>query len=188
MASTRVRELTSDEEWDAAVPILRQLWRDAEESFVRSWRGEDDYLLFGLYAPLDGENDEPETSNGNESGDGSGDRSRTHAGDADRDDGDGRVSEATGTTAGRSLVAVAGVSVQRVLHHVRHAWIHDFVVDEPHRGAGYGTELLQFVEDWARDRDCEAVALATRLDNRTARAFYESAGMNRWGHVIETRL
>ena len=156
MATTRVRELTTDEEWDAAIPILRQLWHGADRSFVRSWREEDGYILFGLSATVE---------------------------DADRGD-DERERPAVEP----ALVAVAGVSIQRVLHHVRHAWIHDFVVDEPHRGAGYGTDLLAFVEEWARDRDCEAVALATRLDNADARGFYEARDMNRWGHVIETRL
>lgn len=156
MATTRVRELTTDAEWDAAVPILCQLWHDADRSFVRSWREEDGYTLFGLSAPVE--------------------------------DANGTDDERERPPAEPALVAVAGVSIQRVLHHVRHAWIHDFVVDEPHRGAGYGTDLLEFVEGWARDRDCEAVALATRLDNADARGFYEARDMNRWGHVIETRL
>jgi hypothetical protein len=47
--ATTVRELTTDAEWDAAVPLLRQLWSDADPAFVRSWREEDGYHLFGLY-------------------------------------------------------------------------------------------------------------------------------------------
>jgi GNAT superfamily N-acetyltransferase len=61
------------------------------------------------------------------------------------------------------LVTVAGVRVDDFLHHVRHAWLYDLVVDEPRRGEGHETELLGFVEDWATDRDCEAVALASRV-------------------------
>ena len=50
MAPTTVTELTADAEWDAAVPLLRQLWSDADEAFVRSWREEEEgYRLFGLY-------------------------------------------------------------------------------------------------------------------------------------------
>ncbi|UPV73130.1 GNAT family N-acetyltransferase [Halorussus limi] len=139
MVERRVEELTTEAEWTAALPILRQLWTDADEAFVRSWADEDDYRLFGLVA-------------------------------------DG------------SLVAVAGISVQRVLHHARHAWIHDFVVDEAHRGESYGADLLGFVESWADDRDCEYVALAVRDGNDDALAFYESEGMDRWGHVVETEL
>jgi GNAT superfamily N-acetyltransferase len=139
MTDTRVQELTTEAEWTAALPILRQLWTDADEEFVRSWADEDDYRLFGLL------------SDGN-------------------------------------LVAVAGISIQRVLHHARHAWIHDFVVDEAHRGQGYGAELLDFVESWAEERDCEYVALAVRDGNDDALRFYEAEGMERWGHVVETDL
>ncbi|NHN48969.1 GNAT family N-acetyltransferase [Halostella sp. JP-L12] len=150
--STRVAELTTDGEWDAAVPLLRQLWSHETEAFVRSWREEDDYRLFGLF----------------EAGEGA------TADSISRDEGD--------------LVAVVGVSVQRVLHHARHAWIHDLVVDEPRRGEGYGAELLDFVEEWAAERDCEYVALASRAGNDAALSFYEDEGMERWGYVVETEL
>lgn len=144
----RVAELTTDEQWDAAVPVLRQLWSHEDEAFVRGFRDEDDYRAFGLYDDVDG------------------------VGERDTDE----------------LVAVAGVSIQRVLHHRRHAWIHDLVVDEPLRGQGYGTALLAWLEDWARDRDCEYVALANVLDNDEGLAFYEREGMERWGYVVEKRL
>jgi GNAT superfamily N-acetyltransferase len=136
-----VRELDTDADWDRAVPILGQLWRDADESFVRSFRAEPDYRLFGLFV-----------------------------GDED------------------TLVAVAGVSVQRVLHHARHAWVHDLVVDEPVRGEGHGAALLGAVEDWARERDCEYVALAVRDGNDEARRFYEREGLAEWGRVLEREL
>ncbi|NHN57900.1 GNAT family N-acetyltransferase [Halorussus sp. JP-T4] len=156
MPETAVEELTTEAEWTAALPILRQLWTDADESFVRSWADEDDYRLFGLFVGTD----DPDTS--------------SVVGEPRESDGE--------------LVAVAGVSVQRVLHHARHAWIHDFVVAEAHRGQGYGADLLGFVESWAEDRDCEYVALAVRNGNDDALGFYEAEGMERWGSVVETEL
>lgn len=86
------------------------------------------------------------------------------------------------------LVAVAGVSIRRVLHHARQAWIHDLVVDEAHRSEGYGSEVLDRIARWARQRDCEYVALANRLGNEDALRFYEANGMERWGYVVETEL
>ncbi|WP_313695041.1 GNAT family N-acetyltransferase [Halorarum halobium] len=139
MDGGRIEEVTSDEGWDRALPVLQELWSDADESFVRSWRDEEDYRLFGRY--VDG-----------------------------------------------GLVGVVGVSVQRVVHHARHAWIHDLVVTESRRGAGHGAALLSFVESWARDRDCEYVALANRLGNESALDFYEAEGMEAWGYVVETEL
>lgn len=148
---TEVREVTTDEEWDEAVPVLRQLWSHVDEPFVREWREEDGYRLFGLY---------------------------------EREVGSGRAASGAGAT----LVAVAGVSVQRVLHHERHLWIHDFVVDERRRGEGFGSELLDWLDGWARDRDCEHLSLACRDGNDGARAFYESEGLAVWGQVLEREL
>ncbi|MFC6961349.1 GNAT family N-acetyltransferase [Halocatena marina] len=134
-----LRELETDEEYQRAIPIIQQLWTDADASFIRSWAEEDGYRLFGLH--VDG-----------------------------------------------TLVGVVGISIQRVLHHTRHVWVHDLVIDEAHRSNGYGTQLLSFVAEWAREHDCEYVALAGRLGNEEARQFYESNGMVRWGHVFETEI
>jgi len=144
---TAVREVTTDERWDEAVPILRQLWSHVDEPFVHEWREEDDYRLFGCYETAGPEGAGSET-----------------------------------------LVAVAGVSVQRVLHHERHLWVHDFIVDEPRRGEGFGSELLDRLAEWGRDRDCEHLSLACRDGNDDARAFYESEGLDAWGAVLEREL
>ena len=46
-------------------------------------------------------------------------------------------------------------------------------------GAGAGARV---------GRDREHVALATRRDNEAAFAFYEDAGLECWGHVMERAL
>ena len=147
---TELREVTTDAGWDGAVPVLRQLWSHESEAFVRSWREEDDYRLFGLY--------EAESS-------------------------DGEVGDT-----GESLVAVAGISIQRVFHHERHLWVHDFVVDEARRGEGFGEALLDDLVDWGRERDCEDLILGCTADNDEARNFYEHQGLDVWGHVMEREL
>lgn len=86
------------------------------------------------------------------------------------------------------LVAVAGALVAGVLHHARHAWLYDLVVDESRRGEGYGAEMVAHVEDWARERDCEYVALASPTGTEDTHAFYDAADYERWGYVIEKRL
>lgn len=134
-----IRELTDEGERREAVPILRQLWDDAEAEAVLEWTGEDGYHLFGGF--VEGE-----------------------------------------------LVGVAGVLVEAVLHHARHAWFYDLVVDEAHRGHGYGTELVEFVEEWAAERDCEHVALASPLAKAGTHEFYENRGFEKWGYVIEKSL
>lgn len=145
-----VREIQSDETWAAAVPVLRELWTDADDAFVSAFRNDPEYNALAAF--------------------------RADAGDhgVERDP--------------ATPLAVAGVSVQSVLHHARHAWVHDFVVTEPARGEGVGAALLDAVEDWARERDCEYVALAVRDGNDAASAFYEAEGMTDWGRVYETEL
>lgn len=86
------------------------------------------------------------------------------------------------------LVGVAGVVLTNVLHHARHAWLYDLVVDEAHRGEGYGTELVNFVEEWAAARDCERVALASPREKERTHRFYEELEYERWGYVVEREL
>lgn len=86
------------------------------------------------------------------------------------------------------LVGVAGVLVRHHLHHVRHAWLYDLVVDEPERGHGFGTELVQFVEEWAGDRDCEYVALASPVSKGDVHEFYEDLDYERSMYVVEKEL
>ncbi|WP_049927149.1 GNAT family N-acetyltransferase [Halopiger goleimassiliensis] len=134
-----VRRLEDEQERRAAVPILRQLWTDADPAAVLEWTGADDYHCCGGFV-----------------------------------DGD--------------LVGVAGVLQGEFLHHTRHAWLYDLVIDDPRRGEGYGTELLEFVERWAAERDCEYVALASPQARGDVHDYYESRGYERWGYVIETEL
>jgi GNAT superfamily N-acetyltransferase len=135
----RIRELATEEEREPAVPILRQLWTDADPEEVLVWTGDDRYTLFGRF------------------------------------DGD-------------ELVGVAGVRIDDFLHHVRHAWLYDLVVDEPRRGEGHGTALVEHVEEWAAERDCERVALASPRAKEGVHEFYADRDYEKWGYVIETEV
>jgi GNAT superfamily N-acetyltransferase len=87
-----------------------------------------------------------------------------------------------------SLVGVAGLVVQSVLHHERHAWLYDLVVDEQDREQGHGSALLAAVEEWADARDCATVALASPLDKESVHEYYESREYERWGYLFEKPL
>jgi len=134
-----IRELQDESERREAVPVLRQLWCDAEPNEILAWTGDDDYHLFGGF--VEGE-----------------------------------------------LVGVAGVLVTCLLHHARHAWLYDLVVDEARREEGYGTALVAFVEEWARERGCESVALASPLAKDGTHRYYENRAYEKWGYVIEKQL
>lgn len=51
-------------------------------------------------------------------------------------------------------------------------WVEEVMVDEPVRGAGVGRQLMARAEQWARDREAEYLALATRR----AGGFYRALG------------
>lgn len=104
------------------------------------------------------------------------------------EDGAAEDENAADEDAAGELIGAAGISIQRVVHHVRHVWVHDLVVDEDRRGEGVGSELLAFAAEWGRERDCESVVLACIVENEDALAFYESEGMERWGYVLEREL
>ena len=86
------------------------------------------------------------------------------------------------------LVGVAGVLVKHMLHHARHAWLYDLVVDESQREQGYGTALIEFVEQWANERDCEHIALVSPLKKEEVHQYYDNRNYEKWGYVIEKDL
>jgi len=87
-----------------------------------------------------------------------------------------------------TLVGVASVRIDDFLHHERHAWLYSFVVVEGRRGEGFGTALLEHVESWAREHDCESLALASPLSKGEIHEYYGDRGFEKWGYVIETEL
>jgi GNAT superfamily N-acetyltransferase len=52
------------------------------------------------------------------------------------------------------------------------AWVEEVTVNPSFRRSGLGRELMNYVEEWAKERNCRLVALATRR----AANFYEALG------------
>lgn len=88
----------------------------------------------------------------------------------------------------REVRALAGLEVGTTLYHGKHVWVHDLVVDEPYRDQGYGSRLLAWVEDWAEERDCTRIELASGLWRDEAHEFYEDNGMERYCYTFKTEL
>lgn len=86
------------------------------------------------------------------------------------------------------LVGVAGVQVKDHLHHETVAWLYDLVVDADVRGEGHGTALVKHVESWARERDCQAVALASPVAKTAVHEYYDTLDYEKWGFVLEKHL
>ena len=54
-------------------------------------------------------------------------------------------------------------------------YIHDLAVHEDHRSRGIGQQMLDYIEDQARDLGCKAITLEV-LENNPARKLYERNG------------
>lgn len=74
---------------------------------------------------------------------------------------------------GDTIVAVTGFKPMITLYNGRSVWVCDLVTSEKHRSKGYGKELLSFIEEWARNRGYESVALSSGLQRKDAHRFYE---------------
>ena len=86
------------------------------------------------------------------------------------------------------IVGVAGVLVAGLLHHSQHAWLYDLVVGESRRNEGHGTALVNFVEQWATERGCESISLASPTEKTTTHDYYTRRGYEKWGVIIEKEL
>jgi N-acetylglutamate synthase-like GNAT family acetyltransferase len=57
-----------------------------------------------------------------------------------------------------------------------HAELGGLVVDEAHRDRGVGGELLEKVEEWARQKGCSAVTVRSNITRTAAHKFYAARG------------
>lgn len=122
-----IKELTTEQEWLQAFPVMHELRRHLDEtSYLRGLLDmrEQGYKLFALYE-------------------------------------------------GAEIAAVAGVAISTNFYYGRHVWVYDLVTHSEKRSEGYGERLLSFIQQWAKDNDCEKVALSSGLQRKDAHRFYE---------------
>ncbi|SKA79157.1 Acetyltransferase (GNAT) family protein [Agreia bicolorata] len=55
-------------------------------------------------------------------------------------------------------------------------WIWDVLVDEQHRGRGFGREAMHLAEEYARSQGAETLGLSVFAFNAAARGLYDSLG------------
>ena len=70
------------------------------------------------------------------------------------------------------LVAVSSGWLTTRFYSGRQLEIDNVVVDALHRSEGIGSALLAYVEEWAREQDCETVELNAYVHNAPAHRFY----------------
>lgn len=80
------------------------------------------------------------------------------------------------------VVGLATVHVLSVLNRARDvAWLTLLVVDESARRSGVGRRLVDAVEQFARESNCERLSVTTHESRKDAHEFYARIGLERTG-------
>ena len=81
---------------------------------------------------------------------------------------------------GDSIVGLASVYADFLsIRYGKRCWLQDLVVAKARRSAGVGALLLDAAADWARERGCTHLELASGAGRKDAHRFYLSQGMTR---------
>lgn len=87
------------------------------------------------------------------------------------------------------IVAVAGVVPRTNFYNGHHLFVCDLVTRRDRRSEGHGTRLMEFLEEWARDRGCESITLESGLWREDAHRFYEDGlDMDRYCYTFKKEL
>ncbi len=79
---------------------------------------------------------------------------------------------------GGTIVGLASVYADILsIRYGPRCWLQDLVVTSSHRGRGAGRMLIAAATDWARDRGCTHLELASGAGRKDAHRFYLREGM-----------
>jgi GNAT superfamily N-acetyltransferase len=88
----------------------------------------------------------------------------------------------------KQVVGVIGVIANHNLHDGFVTYIEHVVVDKKFRGHGYGSRLIEFAEDRAREEGCYLIELDTDIGAERAAKLYESSGYQKSGDYYFKQL
>jgi GNAT superfamily N-acetyltransferase len=66
--------------------------------------------------------------------------------------------------------------------------IDDLVVDKNYRGKGYGSTLFDWIVDYAKKNNCQAIELSSSVKRYRAHKFYMKKGMNITHHHFSIKI
>lgn len=89
---------------------------------------------------------------------------------------------------GDEIVAVAGVRIGTNFYDGRHAFVYDLVTTADRRSEGHGAALVEWVCEWADERDCKTVALESGLWRDDAHRFYERLDFEKYCYSFRRDL
>lgn len=88
----------------------------------------------------------------------------------------------------KQVVGVIGVIANHNLHDGFVTYIEHVVVDKKARGNGYGSELIRFAEERAREEGCYLIELDTDIGASRAAKLYEDSGYKKSGDYYYKQL
>ncbi len=71
------------------------------------------------------------------------------------------------------IVALAGIAILTNFYYDRYVYVYDLITATEARSRGFGRHLLAFIESFARQENCETIALSSGLQRADAHRFYE---------------
>ena len=71
------------------------------------------------------------------------------------------------------IVSLAGIAIITNFYYGRHVWVYDLVTTSKVRSKGYGSQLMKFIEDFARQENCKVFALLSAIERNGAHRFYQ---------------
>jgi GNAT superfamily N-acetyltransferase len=77
---------------------------------------------------------------------------------------------------GKEMIGLIGIVSNHNLHDGFVTYIEHVVVKDSHRGFGYGTKLIKFAEERARDEGCRLIELDTDIGHDEAERLYTRNG------------
>ena len=98
------------------------------------------------------------------------------------------VYEVEGQVAGYVFCQFQEVKAHASLHDRKVLFIDDFCVDASYRGQKIGEQLYQYVENFARENDCQALTLNVWDANESALRFYQKLGLVGLKRTLEKSL
>ena len=79
---------------------------------------------------------------------------------------------------GDTIVGLASVYADFLsIRYGKRCWLQDLVVSKSRRSEGIGARLMAAAADWARERGCTHLELASGAGRKDAHRFYLSQGM-----------
>jgi len=86
------------------------------------------------------------------------------------------------------LITYAGVAIQTNLYHKRHLFVFDLVTDKKYQSKGYGTMMMEYLQDYAKMGMCENIVLSSGFERKDAHRFYEKEGFGKKSYVFVKSL